>query len=111
MRMNRVARKLMFALAVVLFVAVAGAVVMLLWNWLLPPLFGLPAIGFWKALGLLVLSRILFGRFHGGGHWHWRHRMHERWAHMTPEEREKFREGMRCGSRSGSPAPSPQADM
>ena len=37
---------------------------------------------------------------------HWRRRMHERWEHMTPEEREKFRQGVRerCGHR-GVPQP------
>jgi len=39
------------------------------------------------------LSKILFGGFRGGPPW--RHRMMERWAQMTPEEREKFRAGMR----------------
>ena len=94
-------RGLGFGLIVVLVVAAVGAVVMLLWNALLPPIFGWREIGLWQALGLLVLTRILVGGFRGRGGWHWgwRHRMHERWAQMTPEEREKFREGMRsrCG--------------
>ncbi|MBK6526662.1 MAG: hypothetical protein IPG07_14625 [Crocinitomicaceae bacterium] len=37
------------------------AVVMLLWNWLMPTLFGLTIITFWQALGILILSKILFG--------------------------------------------------
>ena len=86
---------------VALVIGLVSAVVMMLWNAMLPSLFGLRVIGFWEALGLLVLARILFGGFRGRGGWHWgwRHRMHERWARMTPEEREKFREGMRahCG--------------
>ncbi len=100
MRRSWVIRVLGFALLAVLIVAAASAVVMLLWNWLLPSIAGWRAIGFWEAVGLLVLARILFGGLRGRGHWHRRHhRMHERWAHMTPEEREKFREGMRarCG--------------
>jgi hypothetical protein len=72
-----------------------------LWNWLMPSLFGLRMISFPQALGLLVLSKILFGGFRGrpGGPMHWRRRMMERWEQMTPEEREKFRQGMRgrCG--------------
>lgn len=79
---------------------VFGFVVMSLWNWLMPSLFGWRLIDFWQALGLLVLSRILFGGFRGrpGGHRYWRRRMMERWEQMTPEEREKFRAGMqrRC---------------
>ena len=35
--------------------------VRLLWNWLLPSLFGWRLITFWQALGILVLCRILFG--------------------------------------------------
>ncbi|MCU0240967.1 MAG: DUF3106 domain-containing protein [Vicinamibacteria bacterium] len=84
-------------LAALLLLA-CGFVVMGLWNWLLPALFGWPAIGFWQALGLLVLSKILFGSFHCGSmrheHGHWRHRMAERYANMTPEEREKFSHGV-----------------
>lgn len=49
----------------VLFGVVAGAaftiVLMLLWNWLMPAIFGLGIITFWQALGLLALSKILFG--------------------------------------------------
>ena len=49
---------------VILWLVVAagiGAIVMLLWNWLMPVIFGLPALSLWQALGLLVLMRILFG--------------------------------------------------
>jgi hypothetical protein len=97
-------RGLKFALFGVLAIGLAGAVVMLLWNALLPALFGLPAIGFWQALGLLVLSRILVGGLRGrGDHGHWRGRMMARWEQMSEEERERFRAGMgrRCGMRSG----------
>jgi hypothetical protein len=88
-----------FALAAAAFIAVLGYVVMSLWNWLLPPLFGWPALGFLQAAALLVLTRILFGGFHGRHGMHWRHRFAERWERMTPEERERFRAGMRgrCG--------------
>jgi hypothetical protein len=89
-----------FTLFAVLFLAVFGFVVMRLWNWLMPALFGWHLITFWQALGILILSKILFGGFRGGPrrHWHWRGRMMERWSSMTPEEREKFRQGMgRCG--------------
>ncbi len=80
----------------VLFLAAAaalGAVVMLLWNAIVPALFtSAHQIDYLHALGLLVLSRILFGGFRGRGGWHGRR--HEKWQAMTPEEREKF---MRCG--------------
>jgi hypothetical protein len=100
MRFHHPMRVLRFVLLAALAIAAAGLLVMGLWNWLLPTLFGWRQIGFAEALGLLLLSRILFGRFgrhgcnaHGRGHFQ------ERWAMMTPEEREKFRAGMRgnCG--------------
>jgi uncharacterized membrane protein SpoIIM required for sporulation len=97
--MTRRRRLLMFApLAIVgftVFIAIGGAVVRLLWNWLLPPILGLPAITFWQALGLLALSRILFGGFGMRGYGP-RSRLRGRWEHMTPEERERFRNGMRA---------------
>ncbi len=86
---------------VALFIAIGGTVVMLLWNWLLPPLFGWPHLTFWQALALLALCRILFGRFGGRGfsRSHFRRRMAERWENMTPEERERLRQRYRwaCG--------------
>ena len=82
-------------------VVVLSGLVMSLWNWLMPAIFGSRLITFWQALGLLVLARVLFGRFGGGPgrRMHWRRRMMERWNQMTPEEREKFMQGMkgRCG--------------
>jgi len=80
----------------VLFVAVIGFVVMSLWNWLIPALFGWKLISYWQALGLIILSRILFGGFRGavGRGGHWRHRMMKRCEQMTPEERERYRQGL-----------------
>ena len=74
-------------------------VVMSLWNLIVPSIFNLKAITFWQALGLLVLSKLLFGSFRGfsSGGPRWRKRMAERWEKMTPEEREKLKEGMRAG--------------
>src|SRR5215207_2516994 len=67
--------------------AVFGLVVMSLWNWLMPELFGLRPITFWQAWGVLILSRILFGSFSGNRHdRHWRARLIDRWEQMSPEE-------------------------
>jgi hypothetical protein len=94
-------------LGMVIFTVIGGEVVMLLWNWLAPALFGLRQITFWQALGLLALCRILFGGFGlGGGGSHRsssRRRTRERWEQMTPEEREKFSQGLH--GRSGRTAP------
>lgn len=109
--------------AMIFFVVIGGAVVMLLWNWLLPTLFGWPQITIWQALGLLALCRILFGGFGSRGgyrsrfrhrwkerwneRWNerWAERWGERWERMTPEERERFRRRMRerCGFDPSSP--------
>ena len=94
-----------------LFAFIGGEVVQQLWNWLLPPMFGWRQITFWQALGLLALCRILFGGFgcHRGSRSNsgirrrmadrMADRVAERWEHMTPEERERFRQRIRerCG--------------
>jgi len=92
-------------LGLLLFIAIGGAVVMLLWNWLLPPLFGWPPLTFWQALGMLALCRILFGgcglrgasssRVRGRVRDRIAGRMAERMETMTPEEREHVRERIR----------------
>lgn len=98
--MRRISRVVGFALAVTAVVIAAGWVVMMLWNWLIPPLIGWHALTWVQALGLLVLSRLLFGglRPRVGG-WH-----RGRWRHLSAEERERFRQEMRwrCGQ---GPAP------
>ncbi|MEX3936144.1 hypothetical protein AB4Y32_30890 [Paraburkholderia phymatum] len=89
------------ALLVLAGIALLGLMVMLLWNWVIPTVFASGrSIDYLHALGLLVLSRILFGGFrgHGGwrGHRHWR-----RWERMTSEERERFLKSM--SSAGGKP--------
>ncbi len=103
-------RKLFFIipaaiLGIVLFAALGGEVVRLLWNWLAPALFGWHAITFWQAVGLLALCRILFGglgvrgRPRSNFRRRIRERMEEKWERMSPEERERARERWRgwCG--------------
>jgi Ca2+/H+ antiporter, TMEM165/GDT1 family len=94
-------RKLLVLLPIgIVAIALFGYVVMSLWNGLVPPIFGGRVITFWQALGILVLSRILFGGFFGRRSREQRRaRIIDKWERMTPEEREKFRAGMRsrCG--------------
>ncbi|HEY2858030.1 MAG TPA: hypothetical protein VGJ21_06415 [Terracidiphilus sp.] len=87
--------------AIALFVWAFGEIIMHLWNWLLPSLFGWHVITFWQALGLLVLCRILFGGFGNSGHRGGKRRRERQrmWETLTPEEREQLRQrmGNRCG--------------
>jgi|SRR5215472_10436832 len=80
-----------------LLLAAVGEIVKLLWNALLPPLFGWPSISIWQGLGLLVLCRLLFGGHgaHGG-------RPSRR---MTQEERARIRQRM-CERFVGTSEPS-----
>jgi len=110
----RVAKVAKIVAMVIVFCVVAGFVVMELWNWLMPALFGLKAVTFLQAIGLVVLSKILMGGFHRHGHGGgrcggrggWKQHMEERWGQMSPEEREKLRAGIRgrwgCDPRTDS---------
>jgi len=90
-------------LGIALFIFIGGEIVMRLWNWLLPMLFGWRQLTFWQAIGILALCRILFGGLGGHGFGRSRRsmgeRMAERYATMTPEERERLRQSWRgrCG--------------
>jgi len=93
MKSKRVAGK--FAVNLVIFVslvAVLGVFVMLLWNALVPELFGGPTLNYWQAAGVLLLSHILLrGTPYYGvrarRNARCRERMRARWAQMTSEER------------------------
>jgi len=98
-------------LVVLIVVAGFGQAVLHLWNWLMPTLFGLQALTFGQALGLLGLSWILFGgwrgfqgptrRWRGGG---------GRWEEMTPEQRTKLREAIEGRHGRCTTAPSAAAE-
>jgi len=84
-------------LLIVLAAALLGWMVMLLWNAVIPAIFvGSRSLDYPHALGLLVLSRILFGGFRGRGGWH-RGRQSRRWEAMTPEEREQYKQTVGLG--------------
>lgn len=101
-------------LAIVIFAAAItafSAAVMGLWNAILVNVTGVKAITFFQAMGILILSKILFSGFgHRGGGFRGREGrfgrgrnvsgdMREKWATMTAEEREKFKSEWksRCG--------------
>ena len=68
----RVLKVVKVVVLVLVAAAVMSLVVMHLWNWLMPAIFGLRTITFLQAVGLLLLSKILLGGFHkhgGRGAW------------------------------------------
>jgi hypothetical protein len=80
------------ALTFMVTIALFGLAVMFLWNELLHGIFGLPAINYWQAAGLLVLARILFGGI-GGGFFHIfarRNPFHDKWQGMSRAEQQIF---------------------
>jgi hypothetical protein len=97
MKQHRFLRAFKMVPIAIVACSILGFVIMHLWNWLMPVLFGLRTITFWQALGLFLLGKLLFGGFHrhGGGHPRWGRHMRERWEQMNPEERERFRAGLR----------------
>ncbi len=78
---------------IVIFIAIASALsalVMFLWNAILPEVVGVKPLTFWKAMGLLLLAKILFGglgRFAGGKRHSKRRQWRNKWMKMNPEER------------------------
>lgn len=89
-----------FTVLAIAMTAILGYVVMLLWNHVLAAVISVSLITFWQALGLLILSKILFGgwggRCCGGGKGgHWKNEMKEKWHNMSPEEREKIKQEWR----------------
>ena len=96
-----------FFIAMLLLV---GFIVMGLWNALLPVVLGVKTITFIQALGILLLSKILFGGFRRGSSERgrqWKMKFQEKMDSMTPEEKEKFQSEWknRCGGRWNMPNP------
>jgi hypothetical protein len=88
----------------VLFAFLFGWLVMILWNWLMPALFGLKQITYWQGFGLVILAKLLFAGI-GGHQRHDYHSPHQRWqttpsgnnagiggANDAPERSARFRE-------------------
>jgi len=87
--------RIMGIAAFIAMIAAFSVVAMFLWNALMPEIFGLKALSYWQALGLLVLARLLFGGL-GPGHWrghggfHHKNALREKWMNMTDDERKEF---------------------
>jgi hypothetical protein len=103
-------RGLMIATFIIAATLLFTLIVMTLWNNILPGVLGVKTISFLQALGILLLSKILFGGFkggwRGGGSHEWRKKMKDKWETMTPEQRDNFKAEWknRCGGRWGMKA-------
>lgn len=82
----RILRIIGVAIAGVLLAAIIalifGFLVKILWNWLMPVIFGLPEIGYWQAFGIVILGKLIFGGFgsrHDNHHDHFHRRINDRW--------------------------------
>ncbi len=80
----------------IVIITLFSVVVMLLWNWLMPTIFGLKVITIWEAAGLFALTHILFSPFWGRRphdermHHHGRNQIIEKWRTMSQSERNKI---------------------
>ncbi len=104
---QRFVRFLMILVLVLVVFAGFGQAVLQLWNWLMPSIFGLPAITYWQGMGLLALSWIFFGGLRGGRGFSrgWNRAWERRWETLTPEQRDSFRKAMagRCAPPAAGP--------
>ncbi len=92
---------IMFIVFAPIFIFGFSAIVMWLWNALLPDILGVKEVTYWQAMGLLVLSKILFGGLGDGmgkeksNHSGPKKNFRQKWRNMSEEEREHFREQWR----------------
>lgn len=85
----------------VFFALVFGLVVKILWNWLMPAIFGLGEITFWQAFGIVLLAKLLFGAGHGHSH-----RSHsDRFENHFKDRFKKFAHSERVCCEEGGDAP------
>jgi len=89
----RPAKAFFFVLAAAGFALLVGWIVMKLWNGILPDAVGVKPLTYWQAVGLLVLTRILFGGFHFGKRHHRRsgNKWGQKWMNMDEDERAQFK--------------------
>ena len=119
-------KKILWVIGGIAFFAVVafffGFILMLLWNWLMPDIFGLPIISYWQAWGLVFMAHILFKSM--GHHGHERHHQRDDWKEKF---KKRFKDGWTTNagdahaewckhpgehetSQPGSEAPSPGSD-
>ena len=99
MSKSKYSKVLKFIVVVLIAVLVFGTALMYLWNWLVPDIFGGPELSLLQAIGLLILSKILFGglgnKFSQKKREMWRSHYDSKLSKMNPEEREKFKESLK----------------
>ncbi len=80
---NKPAKFIGMGFLIILAIFAFGSITMLLWNWLIPTLFSGPVITYWQAMGLILLSKLLFsgssGRHHSKHHSRHHHRCQGDW--------------------------------
>jgi hypothetical protein len=120
------------------FALIFGWLVMILWNWIMPPIFHLSQIGYWQGFGILLLAKIIFGamgnRGPGGrGPWHgnpwrgnpfrkeawhrgdwpgdreWWHYAHDFWKEEGKEAFARFVDRKKAESGAGAPGGASEA--
>lgn len=98
--MRNLFKVIKFLIFAVVFLLIGGLITMYLWNWLVPELFQGPVITFWQTIGLLILSKILFGGFGRGGWCRDKRRdkcrsWKEKMKGMSEEEKQHFKENFK----------------
>ena len=95
---------LLFIVLAPIFIFGFSAIVMWLWNALLPDILGVSTVTYWQAMGILALSKILFGNFGSGGksksnNGGSKSKFRQKWMNMDEEERAEFKQKWkeRCG--------------
>ncbi len=83
--------------AVIGLALLLGLAVQWLWNAILPQVAPVRELTYWQAVGLLVLSKILFGGWRGAGRYRDRqhHEWRGNWRQMSDEDRERMRTAWR----------------
>jgi hypothetical protein len=113
---SRFPRFILFLLFIFVVLVPLGFIIMALWNSVLAVIFPIALINFWQALGIFLLSRILFGGFPGKPGWagrrHNRREMEEmrnKWFNMSPEERQHFKQHWGNRFRGGQTPVTPES--
>ena len=64
--LQKVGMLILWSIGIAALIILFGYIIMTLWNWLMPELFGLTTISYWQAIGLFILAKILLGGCGGG---------------------------------------------